>query len=1178
MSKYSWEQAQVLTATFGGKSDWRLPTITELQSLVIATTYSPTISSLDPVAFPGQNSIFWSASTDASSSVKAFYLNAMYGSQASMGKGNTIAVHLVSGTPSSTTTTNNPNTTTTTVPSGTLEQVLPSGWNLLGNSLSQTIQVANLYKDAAAVTSVWKWSAQAASWQFYTPSKTAEELTAYVADKGYGVLTEIKPREGYWLNALKPMTVTLSGQPVSLAAGDLVTGWNLVSTADEVSPAALNLKLSDSVPGVGESIPNNFTTLWAWDNAAFKWYFYAPSLDSKTLSDYIISKGYLDFTLLNKTLGKGMGFWINKVSGPVTIDKPKLTLSMTKNDGSTTQVSTVSNTAPAKVTAILLDATSQPLQGKVVTFSLADQAMATLTPASGTALTDAAGIANITLAGGSSSGATTITAEASVGSDTVSSSLSFAVVGSMGLAPSLKLELTNPTTGTKVSSLSADAPAKVTATLLDAAGQSIPGKVVAFSLSDEAMATMAPASGTALTGDDGKASIILTGSSISGATTVTGKVTMGSTSVEDSLSFTVTGGSPPIVTASTVQLLVSSPQMLSSGITPTDLTAVVLNDQGQVLAGRTVNFSALQEVSPNKVLDPSAYINNISTGGISDANGIVTAKLMLGSEKSNREIIVSATCDTVVKTNKISVVNTSVGISGNTSIAFNDSTKLTISLKDAASVAIPEVPVTVTSKTGNTIEVSQATTDSSGSIVATVTVTKLGNDVITVQAGGVTKTQALTISSASFNFTAPEAVVPLTTPQIYLNTPTDVSLTWIDAGTPQAGKKVTFSSSRGSFDPPNPATTDGDGGVTVKVSSNSAGPAIITAYGPGGTPSATKEVLFVANTASTVTIQALPAILKPTTTTAGQNDNVSTISAVVRDEKNNLVKDARVTFSIVEDPTSGELSSSTAVTDVSGTASVNYTSGNVSSPQNGVIIRATVNDINGEVLADPVPAPADATLTVGGSALFVRLGTDNQVTDTPPTNLSKTYSALVTDAAGNPVPAGTTVHFVLRPEDYRKGSYELVPIIDSLFSQWVQGSYPNTGGVSSWVQGLPTTCVNEDVNFNGIIDPPGDEDFNHNGVLDPGGVASVNPTAITDANGFATATVAYPKDHAGWVQVLLEARAGVAGNDPPNSVSFVLAGLAEDYVYDPTRIIIITPPPAGRVSPYGISDNCLDKD
>ena len=76
-----------------------------------------------------------------------------------------------------------------------------------------------------------------------------------------------------------------------------------------LSPSVFNANLKASLPGTG------VTTLWAWDNPSSRWYFYAPSLDAQggsALTDYITSKGYLDFTQGNKTLGKGTGFWVNR--------------------------------------------------------------------------------------------------------------------------------------------------------------------------------------------------------------------------------------------------------------------------------------------------------------------------------------------------------------------------------------------------------------------------------------------------------------------------------------------------------------------------------------------------------------------------------------------------------------------------------------------------------------------------------------------------------------------------------------------------------------------------------------------------------------------------------------------------------------------------------------------------
>ena len=51
----------------------------------------------------------------------------------------------------------------------------------------------------------------------------------------------------------------------------------------------------------------------AWDAVRAAWYFYAPSLDANGgLVAYSASKGYLDFTTNGKSLGAGVGFWVNR--------------------------------------------------------------------------------------------------------------------------------------------------------------------------------------------------------------------------------------------------------------------------------------------------------------------------------------------------------------------------------------------------------------------------------------------------------------------------------------------------------------------------------------------------------------------------------------------------------------------------------------------------------------------------------------------------------------------------------------------------------------------------------------------------------------------------------------------------------------------------------------------------
>lgn len=597
-------------------------------------------------------------------------------------------------------------------------------------------------------------------------------------------------------------------------------------------------------------------------------------------------------------------------------------------------------------------------------------------------------------------------------------------------------------------------------------------------------------------------------------------------------------------TGTRVQLLVSNPQLPSAGTTTVDLTVVVLDANGQSIPGTVVTLST--------GTDPSAFVSLISGGGITDANGTVTAKLNLGSNKSNRTITITATTsDGASISNTVGVTGTAITISGNSSLALSASTTLTFALKDSAGTPIPNTTMTFSSQTGNTIAPASTVTDASGQITALVTATQPANDVLTATAAGASKTQALTISSASFAFTTPAPAI-----DIPLNTPTPVSIHWTNAGAPGVGQ-VAFTTSRGTISG-SPSTVDGAGntpGVSI-ISTTSAGPAIITAQGPGGTPAATLSVNFVATSATAVSLQAVPSIVQFTATppNPSQTNNVSTITVTVRDAANNLVKNASINFNLT-DITGGQLAANTAITDATGTASVSYTAGTTNSAQNGVAITATVSSVNGVAIA---PISSSTTLTVAGQALFVRLGTDNLVQTLPPPSpdLQKTWSAIVTDAAGNAV-VGATVRFSINPTRYRKGQYT-----------W--------NGTGQWVQTLTplTTCASEDNGAgvpananNGILDAG--EDVNGNGRLDPGNVVSVNATATTNTNGVAFATLEYPKSFATWVEVQLQASTGVVGNDPPTLATFFLVGLASDYTNQ-------TVPPPGQFSPFGTATLCTD--
>lgn len=192
---------------------------------------------------------------------------------------------------------------------------LVTGWNLLGNSGNAPLEVAPTLADAGKVTTAWKWLPASSKWAFYAPSMTGQGLSDYAVSKGYEVLATINAGEGFWVNAKTPFSVSLPNAAAVLASSfnsTLLPGWSLISIGETKSPGGFNALLGTTASATGTD-PLNVTTLWAWDSGQSLWYFYAPSLNnSGGLAAYIRSKGYLDFTLASKTLGPGVGFWVNR--------------------------------------------------------------------------------------------------------------------------------------------------------------------------------------------------------------------------------------------------------------------------------------------------------------------------------------------------------------------------------------------------------------------------------------------------------------------------------------------------------------------------------------------------------------------------------------------------------------------------------------------------------------------------------------------------------------------------------------------------------------------------------------------------------------------------------------------------------------------------------------------------
>lgn len=216
------------------------------------------------------------------------------------------------------------------------------GWNLVGNGINASIDVADFFGDgpsstpgiSARIASVWKWDAAAGRWAFFSPRLGVTALEAFCAAKGYLPLKAIAPGEGFWINATSVIEFPIrEGALVTLKRNQLRTGWNLLASGRMLTPSQLNNDLA-ATPAVGTQVPNSFTSLWTWDNGTGKWLFYAPELEARGLREnqlYAQSMGFLDFTRLGRVLGREVGFWVHSPVAGVSNWTPPVGLSVSRN-------------------------------------------------------------------------------------------------------------------------------------------------------------------------------------------------------------------------------------------------------------------------------------------------------------------------------------------------------------------------------------------------------------------------------------------------------------------------------------------------------------------------------------------------------------------------------------------------------------------------------------------------------------------------------------------------------------------------------------------------------------------------------------------------------------------------------------------------------------------------------
>ncbi|NJO17076.1 MAG: hypothetical protein HC877_15445 [Thioploca sp.] len=592
------------------------------------------------------------------------------------------------------------------------------------------------------------------------------------------------------------------------------------------------------------------------------------------------------------------------------------------------------------------------------------------------------------------------------------------------------------------------------------------------------------------------------------------------------------------------------------------ITAIVKNAQNNLVEGAQVSFEASSgEIQPIKIE------NSEAVAGTTDASGRAQARLTTQGSPDNRTITVRATVPTVTgevldDTITVEVTGSTTNISGPTAVIAGTEVNLVITVTNSTGKGIANKEVTLVSELSNALVPNTVTTNTLGQGTVKLTATHAGEDTITASTNGADSgTFKLTISDSNF-LVEPTGSNPLCTSiaeyedvnnnrildigedlnnnnlldlgcRVALQTTAgqQFKVHWDEGGINQVNEKLLLSITRGQLET-NEIRTDlinGEAIFTVKPSGN-AGSAIVTVQSekPGG-PSRQFTLRFVATNPKFIEVQASPPVIG--VNPVGTETQQSKILAVVRDVDNNLVAGQQVEF-LLTDISSGKITQGSAITDDFGRTSTTYIAGPSTSAANGVAIKAVVTGTD---------ITAVVNLTVAKQSVFVTIGSGNEIASENGVRYLVPYTVLVTDSNSTPVSDAEVVLSVY-PVQYAKGT-----------------TTANTDGTVT--PNLTGWCNNEDINFNGLLDPGEDfngnnqlepaEDINFNGLLDPGedfngnnqlepaNVVTVdNLTIKTGTNGYADFNVIYAIHYATWVKVEIEARVAVVGTEAQDNLPF----------------------------------------
>ena len=749
--------------------------------------------------------------------------------------------------------------------------------------------------------------------------------------------------------------------------------------------------------------------------------------------------------------------------------------------------------------ATVTDQNGNPHSDALLTFTLSNEELAEFGNDTGTARTNASGVARIRLDASTASGDGEIIAALGSGETGTTTFSATAVSGTDPTTISVALALQNES-GEADNNLSSSNALTAVATVTNSLGEPQADLLLTFSLSNDELATFSNDTATALTNAEGVATIGMSVGSASGDGEVTATLPTGET---DSTTFSSEGSTTVSEDPASLELFADSIQLASSGSDEVELIALVKNEQSVLMEGVEVSFSAATGDGVELQL----------TQPVTLADGTARAILTSQNDKSNRTITIAAGAGSLTRSVDITIRGTEVIIGGASSVILNDTVDYTIRLQDSDGQPVDNKDV-VLSATNGTLSSTTVNTGADGQATVSYTASASGENTITASALNAETSFTVQVQQDEFNF------VNLPTEEVPLGQTQTITVQWRQDNTPVVGQEVTFSASRGVIDGDSTVQTDAEGQASIDISANNAGISSITATASDGSGnvlvSALTQIEFIATTPATI-------IADATLDNLGPDGQTSTISAVVRDANNNLVKNSVVNFT-VSDVSTGFVSPSQATTDSKGIATTVFTSGSVSSNE-AVIITASIAD--DESISDEV------ALTVGARAFDIVIGTGNEIETPSTTSYLKKFAVFVSDSSGRPV-SDVNLTASVNPVKYNEdGVY--------LKGRWVYNDVDSIWNVVDVFQ-----CDNEDKNDNGILDEG--EDTNKDQQLTPGivGTITLSNNGVTDENGFAELEYRYPESYAVWYFAEITVFGQSTGSEAQASMKYQLEILADD--------------------------------